>query len=250
MDKAIIQINSLYKKYKSADDFALKDFSLLVNKGEKLGLIGPNGAGKTTLLSILFGLIKATSGSFSINNLSYTNHKKSIKSIIGVVPQEYALYPELTAYENLLFFGSMYGLKGSELREKINKYLQYLEIDYAAHKLINTFSGGMKRRINLIAGVLHNPKILFLDEPTVGVDVHSKQLIIKFLNELNLNGTTIVYTSHHLLEAQEFCNRIAFINQGQLLAVDTPKNLIALTDNAQNMEDVFIFLSKKQVTNA
>lgn len=249
MDKAIIQINSLCKKYKSATEFALKDFSLSVNKGEKFGLIGPNGAGKTTLLSILFGLIKPTSGSFYIGNLDYANNKKNIKAMVGVVPQEYALYPELTAYENLLFFGSMYGLKGNELKEKINKYLKYLEIDYAANKLIHTFSGGMKRRINLIAGVLHNPKILFLDEPTVGVDVHSKQLIINFLNELNQSGTTVVYTSHHLLEAQEFCNRIAFINHGQLLAVDTPKNLIALTYNAQNMEDVFISLSRKQKEN-
>lgn len=247
--KPIIQINNLYKKYKGADDFSLKDFSLTIQKGEKLGLIGPNGAGKTTLLSILFGLIKATSGNFTISNYSLNKNKKTIRQIVGVVPQEYALYPELTARENLLFFGSMYGLKGKNLKEKIDTYLKYLEIDKVADKLIDTFSGGMKRRINLIAGVLNNPELLFLDEPTVGVDVNSKQLILNFLNELNQNGTTIVYTSHHLLEAQEFCTKIAFINEGQLLAIDTPKNLIKLTANAQNLEDVFIALSIKNMAN-
>lgn len=249
MVEAVIQIQNLYKKYKKADSFSLKDFSLDVQKGEILGLIGPNGAGKTTLLSILFGLIKATSGTFTINGLTFAQNKNKIRAMVGVVPQEYALYAELTAKENLIFFGSMYGLKGNSLHQKIDDCLKYLEINQVANKRIDTFSGGMKRRINLIAGVLHNPQILFLDEPTVGVDVHSKKLIINFLNNLNQQGTTIVYTSHHLLEAQDFCHRIAFINHGQLCAVGTPKKLIELTEGAQNLEDVFEALSKKTTAN-
>jgi ABC-2 type transport system ATP-binding protein len=243
----IIQIAQLSKKYKEAENYSLDDFSLAVTEGQIFGLLGPNGAGKTTLISMLCGLIKPTSGSFSIYNLTYAKNANEIKKIIGVVPQEYALYPTLTARENLMYFGSMYGLKGNDLKEKIIESLDYLGLLKFADKRIETFSGGMKRRVNLIAGILHNPKILFLDEPTVGVDVQSKTAIIDYLKQLNKNGTTIIYTSHHLSEAQDFCTDIAIMDRGQLYAQDTPENLIRATQNARNLEDVFISLTGKEL---
>lgn len=230
--------------------YSLDNFSLDIKEGQIFGLLGPNGAGKTTLISILCGLIKPNSGSFTIDGLVYAKNANDIKKIIGVVPQEYALYPTLTARENLLYFGSMYGLKGNDLKEKIIDSLDLLGLLKFADKRIETFSGGMKRRVNLIAGILHNPKILFLDEPTVGVDVHSKNVIINFLTKLNKTGTTIIYTSHHLSEAQDFCTHIAIIDRGIIYTEGTPKDLIASTSNARNLEDVFISLTGKELRDA
>ena len=157
MKDPIIEINSLSKKYKEAGFFSVNNLSMEVSKGEIFGLLGPNGAGKTTLISMLCGLVKPTSGSFTINGYSYSDNARNIKNIMGVVPQEYALYPTLTARENLMYFGSMYGLKGKDLKQKINDTLDYLGLLKFADKKIETFSGGMKRRVNLLAGQLHNP---------------------------------------------------------------------------------------------
>lgn len=247
MSRPIIYINELYKKYKDADDFSVNNLSLIIEEKEIFGLLGPNGAGKTTLLSMLCGLIKPTSGNFTINNLSYDKNATEIKKIIGVVPQEYALYPTLTARENLRYFGSMYGLKGKELCQKVDDTLEHLGLLKFADKKVDTFSGGMKRRVNLIAGILHNPKVLFLDEPTVGVDVQSKNVIIDYLKELNSKGTSIIYTSHHLTEAQDFCSHIAIIDRGKIYAQGTPQELVSNTPNAHNLEDVFISLTGKEL---
>lgn len=243
----IIKIVSLSKKYKNAEMYSLDNFTLSVNEGQIFGLLGPNGAGKTTLISILCGLVVPTSGHFSINNLIYEANANEIKKIIGVVPQEYALYQTLTARENLIYFGSMNGLKGKNLHDKVTEILDLLGLLKYADKKIETFSGGMKRRVNLIAGILHNPKVLFLDEPTVGVDVQSKNSIIEYLKKLNKNGTTIIYTSHHLSEAQDFCTEIAIIDRGIIYAQGTPNDLINSTSNARNLEDVFISLTGKEL---
>lgn len=250
MNNSIIQIKQLYKKYKGADDFSVNDLNLVVKEKEIFGLLGPNGAGKTTLISMLCGLVKPTSGTFSINHLSYDKNSNDIKKIMGVVPQEYALYPTLTAKENLMYFGSMYGLKGENLSKKVDEALDYLGLLKFSNKKIDTFSGGMKRRVNLIAGILHNPKVLFLDEPTVGVDVQSKNVIINYLKELNSRGTTIIYTSHHLSEAQDFCTKIAIIDRGRIYAEGTPNSLISETPNAHSLEDVFISLTGKELRDA
>ncbi|CAD0006198.1 ABC transporter ATP-binding protein [Flavobacterium cheongpyeongense] len=241
----IIKIESLSKKYKDAEMYSLNEVSMHINEGQIFGLLGPNGAGKTTLISMLCGLIKPTSGNFTINDLNYSSHSSKIKKIIGVVPQEYALYPTLTARENLHYFGSMYGLKGTDLKDKVIETLDLLGLLKFADKQVQTFSGGMKRRVNLIAGILHNPKVLFLDEPTVGVDVQSKNAIIDYLKILNQNGTTIIYTSHHLAEAEDFCSDIAILDQGQIYAQDTPLALIESVKDARNLEDVFISLTGK-----
>ncbi|AMA48510.1 MULTISPECIES: ABC transporter ATP-binding protein [Flavobacterium] len=247
MNKEIIHITKLYKQYKGADFFSVNDLNLSIAENDIFGLLGPNGAGKTTLLSILCGLVKPTSGTFTIDGLTYSNDAQKIKQNIGVVPQEYALYPTLTARENLLYFGSMLGLKGNELKTKVDQLLEHLGLLKFAHKRVETFSGGMKRRVNLIAGILHDPKVLFLDEPTVGVDVQSKNVIINFLKELNTKGTTIIYTSHHLTEAQDFCNKIAIIDRGTIFAEGTPDELIQKTPDAYNLEDVFIALTGKEL---
>ena len=246
----IIKIESLSKKYKDAEMYSLNDVSLDINKGDIFGLLGPNGAGKTTLISMLCGLVKPTSGHFTIDNLNYKDHSSKIKKIIGVVPQEYALYPTLTARENLHYFGSMYGLKGSDLKDKVIETLDLLGLLKFADKRIETFSGGMKRRVNLIAGILHNPKVLFLDEPTVGVDVQSKNAILDYLKVLNQNGTTIIYTSHHLAEAEDFCTNIAILDRGRIYAQGTPSTLIETTENARNLEDVFISLTGNDLRDA
>ena len=248
--QTIIQISNLSKKYKEAEMFSLNNLSLEINNGEIFGLLGPNGAGKTTLISILCGLIKPTTGHFTIDGLNYAQNAPLIKKTIGVVPQEYALYPTLTARENLLYFGSMYGLKGNDLKEKVIDSLDFLGLLKFADKRIETFSGGMKRRVNLIAGVLHNPKVLFLDEPTVGVDVNSKNVIIEYLKELNKKGTTIIYTSHHLSEAQDFCTQIAIVDRGIIYAKGSPAELISNTEGARNLEDVFISLTGKELRDA
>ncbi|WP_179021042.1 ABC transporter ATP-binding protein [Winogradskyella forsetii] len=239
----MIEINQLSKKYKGADFFSVSDLDLSISKKEIFGLLGPNGAGKTTIISLLCSLIKPTSGSFTIDGLTYKKNSKQLKQLIGIVPQEYALYPTLTAFENLMYFGSMYGLKGKELKLRINSSLENLGLAQFSNKKIETFSGGMKRRINLIASILHDPKVLFLDEPSVGVDVQSKNVIIKYLQDLNAKGTTIIYTSHHLNEAESFCTRVAIIDHGKVITKGTPKDLITNQKNANNLEDVFLALT-------
>ena len=246
----MIVIHQLSKKYKGADHFSVRDLDLQIQEGEIFGLLGPNGAGKTTLISMLSSLIKPTSGSFTIDNLNFKDHKNQLKQILGIVPQEYALYPELTAYENLYYFGSMYGRKGATLKKDILKELEILGLGTFAHKRIKTFSGGMKRRVNLIASMLHKPKVLFLDEPTVGVDVQSKNVIIAHLKKINDLGTTIIYTSHHLNEAEHFCTRVAIIDRGIIVAKGAPKALIEKQADAHNLEDVFIALTGKALRDA
>jgi len=243
----MLHIQKLSKKYKGADYFSVSNLDLDILKGEIFGVLGPNGAGKTTLISMLCSLIKPTSGTFTINNLDYINNKKELKQLIGIVPQEYALYPSLTAYENLSYFGSMYGMQGKILKKSIHLYLEKMGLLEFANKKIEIFSGGMKRRINLIASILHQPKILFLDEPTVGVDVQSKNVIIDHLKQLNKGGTTIVYTSHHLNEAEHFCSRVAIIDNGKIILKGTPKELILSNEKAHNLEDVFIRYTGKEL---
>lgn len=236
----MILISGLSKKYKNSEEYAVKNLNLNIGEGEIYGLLGPNGAGKTTLISMLTSLIKPTSGSFSINGLTFAENKIQLLQLLGVVPQEYALYPSLTAFENLEYFGSMYGLKGRDLKNSILEHLEIMGLAKFAHKRTSTYSGGMKRRVNLIAGILHKPKVLFLDEPTVGVDVQSKNVIMAQLKILNQQGTTIVYTSHHLNEAEKFCTQIAIIDNGEIVITGNPMQLIKNAPNSNNLEELFL----------
>jgi ABC-2 type transport system ATP-binding protein len=239
----IIRIEGLSKTHKGASEEAIKNISLSINRNEVFGLLGPNGAGKTTTISILCGLYDASKGSVWIDNLDYANHREEIKKAIGVVPQDIALYPSLTAKENLRFFGNMYGISGNDLEQRMNSFLENFELAEHANKRILKMSGGMKRRVNLIAGILHQPKILFLDEPTVGIDVHSRSLIIDHLKKINQAGTTIIYTSHHMEEAEHFCSQVAIIDRGKIIAQGTPKELVASNPKFKRMEDVFLNLT-------
>ncbi len=239
----MIEIKDLIKQYPKAISPAVNSISIHIKEGAFFGLFGPNGAGKTTTISILCGLIRANAGSAKINGLDVQNDSEQLKHFIGVVPQEIALFPSLTARENLRYFGKMYGIPEPELTQRITQYLDMFGLLQNANRLLETFSGGMKRRTNLIAGILHHPKLLFLDEPTVGIDVQSKAVINQFLRELNQSGTTIVYTSHHLKEAESLCNAIAIIDQGKIVTTGQPQQLIASCEGAKHLEDVFLALT-------
>jgi len=245
--QSIISISSLVKRYDNASQNAVDSLDLQITDGDIFGLLGPNGAGKTTTISMLCGLIKSDSGNITINGLTHESNKEEIKQIIGVVPQDLALYNELTAVENLLFFGRMYGISRKNLKNKIEFYLKKFSLTEKANKLVNTFSGGMKRRLNLIAGILHSPKILFLDEPTVGIDVQSKNVIIEYLKEMNNNGTTIIYTSHLMEEAENLCTNISIIDVGKEITNGKPKQLIKDNPDCKNLEEIFLKLTGKSV---
>ncbi len=246
-NSAIIKIENLTKTFKHADEPAVNGVSFTINRDEIFGLLGPNGAGKTTTISILCGLFPATSGQVTIDGKSLGTQLNTIKPIIGIVPQDIALYPTLTARENLTFYGSMYGLYGKDLKDKIEIWLEKLGLKDSAKRQVSTYSGGMKRRVNLIAGVLHNPKILFLDEPTVGVDVQSRNVIIEHLKEINAAGTTIIYTSHHMEEAEHFCTRVSIIDHGKILTQGTPSELIENNNGAVTLENVFLNLTNRKL---
>ncbi len=241
----IIEIKGLTKKFKHVSEDAVKDISFTVNRNEIFGLLGPNGAGKTTTLSILCGLFPPTSGSVFIDGKNIQKNLAYIRKIVGIVPQDLALYSRLTARENLDFYGHMYGLKGKDLKLKIEYWLEKLDLTSSAKRPVSEYSGGMKRRVNLIAGILHEPEILFLDEPTVGVDVQSRSVIIGHLKELNKSGTTIIYTSHHLAEAETFCTHVCIIDHGRILIADSPAKLISSYPGSANLEDVFLSLTRK-----
>lgn len=237
-----IVIHHLSKRYKNANVDSLTDINLIIKEQDKFGVIGPNGAGKTTLLSIMCGILPATSGKVDYLYGDHVINQKKQKTIMGFVPQEYAFYEELTPVQNLTYFGALYNLSKQEITKSTATLLAILGLSEYAHKRIRTFSSGMKRRINLAIGIIHDPKILFLDEPTVGIDVQSKHAIFEFLNKLNKNGTTIIYTSHQLYEAEMFCNRIALLDNGKLILQDNTKDLLR-KNGVNNLQDLFIQLT-------
>lgn len=243
----MIRTAQLSKRYAGSEAYAVKDLSLTIDRSEIFGLLGPNGAGKTTLISMLCGMLKPTSGELTIDGLDYRRHKRRIQQRIGVVPQEYALYPTLTARENLIYFGSLYDLPRKELQSRVAEGLEQVGLAQFQHQRVETFSGGMKRRINLLSAILHRPAVLFLDEPTVGVDVQSKKAIMELLVSLHESGTTIVYTSHMLNEAQDFCTQVVVVDQGRIALSGRPAELVANHPEASSLEDVFVDVVGKQL---
>lgn len=239
---AIIEISEVSKTYTGATEKSLNSISFSISEGKKIGIFGPNGAGKTTLISILCGILDSNEGSVSYFNNGESVPLKSMLYKLGYIPQDFSFYPELTPTQNLMYFGALYDIPKKHLKEKIIVLLDILGLTKVAHKKVEQFSGGMKRRVNLAIGIINDPKILFLDEPTVGVDVQSKNAIIDYLEELNRNGTTIVYTSHHLHEAQELCDQIILIDQGELIANDTVDNLLEI-HKEENLETLFLKLT-------
>ncbi len=242
----LLEAKDIVKEYKSTNTKALDHVSIGIEKGEILGLLGPNGAGKSSLINIIAGLLTANSGDLFWEKKKIINHKL-LSYKIGLVPQDIALYPKLSAYENLNFIATQYQIKRKERKLRINHLLQSLGLYKQRNKLISEFSGGMKRRINLIAGLIQQPELLIMDEPTVGIDIQSKQAIQHYLIELNKEGVSMLYTSHMLEEAQNICHRVAIMDQGRIIVTASPEELIKHNPEAINLEDVFIQLTGKEL---
>ncbi len=245
--KKVIEIQNLTRYYKGRSEPAVDHLSLDVFEGTIFGLLGPNGAGKTTTIRILCGLLAPTAGDAIIDGHSLKRDLGKIKRVIGVVPQEIALYPTLTARENLLVFGGISGVERSELKRRIDQWLDVFGLEKSQRQQTCYYSGGMKRRLNLIAGLLHNPRILFLDEPTVGVDVQSKNVILENLMEINRKGTTIVYTSHYLEEAENLCSHLAIIDEGRIITHGTLNEIQKEHNMNAKLEDIFLQLTGKEL---
>jgi ABC-2 type transport system ATP-binding protein len=224
MKTSILIVEDLWKSYAQAD--AVRGLTFEISKGEFFGLLGPNGAGKTTTIGLLSGLIEPTRGHTSIAGVDLFSRPMEAKARIGLVPQSFALYPSLSARDNLIFFGRVYGLKGKRLKERMTRVLEIVELTDRANQTVATFSNGMKRRLNIAVGLLHEPEILILDEPTVGVDPQSRNAILESIHSLNQSGVTVLYTTHHIEEAQHLCDRVAIIDQGKIIALDSPARLI------------------------
>lgn len=208
---------------------AVQDASLYLDNGESVGLIGPNGAGKSTTISMISTLIKPTSGEIKLNGANTIDKPEKIRKILGVVPQELALYQELSAYENLKFFGSIYKMKGKDLENRIQHALEIVGLKDRQKELVKTFSGGMKRRVNIAAALLHRPQILILDEPTVGIDPQSRNHILETVRALNeKDGTTILYTSHYMEEVEQLCDRLYIMDHGEVIAAGTKAELLSI----------------------
>ena len=223
----ILEAENLVKKY--GENVAVKGISFTMQEGEVFGLLGPNGAGKSTTISMLTCLFPPTEGSIRIYGHDITKEANQVKRLIGIVPQDLALYPTLSARDNLTFYGQMYGLGGADLKQRVETVLQYVSMTDRAKDPVKTYSGGMKRRINLAVGLIHSPRILFLDEPTVGVDPQSRNHIFESVERLNHEqGMSILYTSHYMEEVERLCHRVAIVDRGQIIAMDTPKNLVAM----------------------
>ena len=219
----ILEVHNLVKKY--GDFTAVKGVSFDVQEGEVFSLLGPNGAGKTTTISVLSTLFSPTSGDARIGGHSVTTEPMAVRRLIGVVPQELAIYDELTAHENLSFWGQMYGLAGKALQARIEQVLEQIGLRDRAKQRVKTYSGGMKRRVNIGVGLLHEPRLLFLDEPTVGIDPQSRRAILDAVLELNKQGMTGLYTTHYMEEAQEISDRVGIIDHGELIALGTQAEL-------------------------
>ncbi len=224
MSAAFLTVNDVRKSYGST--VALDGVGFTVAEGEMFGLLGPNGAGKTTLLSILSCLLNPSSGTARLQGLAVEPNDRAVRRFIGIVPQELAIYADLTARENLHFFGELYSLRGVELRQRVGDVLRAIGLEDRADHRAGSFSGGMKRRLNLGAALVHRPRLLLLDEPTTGVDPQSRNHIFEEVKSLNAAGLTVIYTSHYMEEVQTLCPRIGIMDQGRLVACDTLPNLL------------------------
>jgi ABC-2 type transport system ATP-binding protein len=223
-DPPAVDLEDLVKDYPGTR--AVCGIRLEILEGEFFGLLGPNGAGKTTTIHMLTGLIEPTSGQVRIQGLPMASRPLEAKARLGFVPQEFAFYPSLNAVDNLRFFGRLYGLRGERLERRIRRVLEVASLTGRSRRAVSTFSGGMMRRLNVAVGLVHEPRILVLDEPTAGVDAQSRAALYETLERLNREGVTLLYTTHQMEEAQRLCRRVAIMDRGRILHVDTPERLI------------------------
>ena len=227
--QTMVETRNLRKTYRRADGSSLeavKGVDLEIHQGEIFSLLGPNGAGKTTTISMISGLVAPTEGDATIGGYSITRQPIAAKRLMGFVPQEIALYPELSARQNLFFFGRMYGLGGKALSQRVDELLEFIDLADRQNDRIDTFSGGMKRRVNIAAGLLHNPRLIYMDEPTVGIDPQSRRRILDTVKLLrDEHGMTVLYTTHLMEEAQELSDRVGIMDHGEIIAMGTQAEL-------------------------
>ncbi|MGV3489008.1 MAG: ABC transporter ATP-binding protein [Tuberibacillus sp.] len=219
----MLQVSNVKKRFGNKE--VVKGVSFTVNKGESFGLLGPNGAGKSTTISMICGLLPMDEGDIQVNGMSVKKDAMKTKGKIGIVPQDIALYPTMTAKENLVFWGKMYGLKGRDAKERAVQVLEEVGLSDRANEKIENFSGGMKRRINIGAALMHRPELLIMDEPTVGIDPQSRNHILETVKKLNEEGMTVIYTSHYMEEVEYLCKRIGIIDHGEVIALGTKNEL-------------------------
>lgn len=246
--ETIIEVRNLTKIFVSRRTkvTAVEDVSFDVFKGEIFGMIGPNGAGKSTTFAMMTTLIKPTSGSIKVAGFDVEKEDDRIRAIIGIVPQKLSLYPDLTARENLELMGNLYDVPKKVMEERIEYYLKLVNLETHADRLTGGFSGGMKQRLSVISAVIHDPQIIFWDEPTTGLDPQTRQAIWKLARKFNKEGKTLIFTTHYMDEADELCDRVAIMNAGKLMALDNPEKL-KHASNSSSLEDVFIHLTGEEI---
>ncbi|MDX8362380.1 MULTISPECIES: ABC transporter ATP-binding protein [Bacillaceae] len=231
----MLEVVELKKKFKQI--VAVDGANMFLERGETIGLLGPNGAGKSTAISMISTLIAPTSGDVRLNNTSVLKNPQSLREILGVVPQDIALYPDLTAKENLEFFGSVHRLKGSKLKKQVEEVLQIIGLEEKKKELVKNFSGGMKRRLNIGVALLHEPEIIIMDEPTVGIDPQSRNYILQTVKHLNQEKQmTVLYTSHYMEEVEFICDRIYIMDQGRIIASGTKDEIKNILSNEKTLE--------------
>lgn len=246
MEHAILEIKDISKYYN--DIKALDQLGFSLNKGEIFGLLGPNGAGKTTLISILSGTVKDFSGSVRFNGEDLFANRR-LKDKIGIVPQDMAFYEDLNAMDNLLFWGGLYNISPRELKQRALSLLDTVELSTRSKEPVKNFSGGMKRRLNIAIGLIHQPDLLLLDEPTVGIDVQAKVRILDIIKKVGEGGTSVIFTTHQLTEVEEICRRIAIMDKGSILASGTLEELITLVEEKE-VVDISGDFDSSRITHA
>ncbi|MCR5214652.1 MAG: ATP-binding cassette domain-containing protein [Eubacterium sp.] len=244
----ILQTKELTKKYGS--HLVVDNLNLEIRKGEVFGLLGPNGAGKSTTMNMICNIVKPTLGSVEFMGKDFRKNKKELSKHLGFIPQDLAIHGSLKAWENVELFTSLYGIKGSELRERIDESLEYVGLSDRRNDYAKTFSGGMKRRLNIACAIGHHPDLLIFDEPTVGIDPQSRNFILEKIKESNKNGATVIYTSHYMEEVEAICSRIAIMDNGKLIAIGTSEELkkLVVDDTSKvTLEEVFLTLTGKKL---
>ncbi|MBM6615654.1 ABC transporter ATP-binding protein [Desemzia sp. RIT804] len=231
----MIEVKNLGKNFKKK--IAVDDVSMYLDEGESVGLLGPNGAGKSTTISMISTLLPPTKGTVKYNGKNVLKEPEELRPILGVVPQEIALYEELSAYENMSFFGKVYGISGKKLEDKIQETLDLVGLKERQKDAVETYSGGMKRRINIAVALMHDPEILIMDEPTVGIDPQSRNYILEMVRKLNRErGLTVLYTSHYMEEVEKLCDRVYIMDHGQIIASGTKEELKSILSNEETIQ--------------
>ena len=247
--KTVVKMDGLIKKYDNKP--VVDNLTLEIQKGEIFGLLGPNGAGKSTTMNMICSLLKPTAGNIELFGMDIKKDVNKIKPLIGYIPQDLAIYGNLKAWENVELFTSLYHIKGKELKIAIDEALDFVELTDKRDSFAKTFSGGMKRRLNIACALGHKPKLLIFDEPTVGIDPQSRNFILEKIKEANNDGTTVIYTSHYMEEIEAICTRIAIMDNGKIVAIGTKdelKNMVRRTaDEDISLEQVFLTLTGKSL---